>query len=32
MVRDLDEAVEFYTRQFHFELGQNASPAIGEVL
>jgi catechol 2,3-dioxygenase-like lactoylglutathione lyase family enzyme len=32
MVDDVDQAVDFYTRQFGFELGQNASPAFAEVL
>jgi predicted enzyme related to lactoylglutathione lyase len=32
MVEDVDRAVDFYTRQFGFELGQNASPAFAEVL
>jgi catechol 2,3-dioxygenase-like lactoylglutathione lyase family enzyme len=31
MVNDVDEAIDFYTRQFGFELGQNASPAFAEV-
>ena len=32
MVDDVDRAVDFYTRQFGFELGHNASPAFAEVL
>ncbi len=31
MVDDVDRAVDFYTGQFGFELGQNASPAFAEV-
>ena len=31
MVDDVDEAIDFYTRQFGFELGYNASPAFAEV-
>jgi len=31
MVDDVDRAVDFYTRQFGFELRQNASPAFAEV-
>ena len=31
MVNDVDEAIDFYTGQFGFELGQNASPAFAEV-
>jgi catechol 2,3-dioxygenase-like lactoylglutathione lyase family enzyme len=31
MVDDVDEAIDFYTRHFDFELGQNASPAFAEV-
>ena len=26
MVDDVDEAIDFYTKQFGFELGQSASP------
>jgi catechol 2,3-dioxygenase-like lactoylglutathione lyase family enzyme len=32
MVDDVDEAIDFYTRHFDFELGQNASPAFAEVI
>jgi predicted enzyme related to lactoylglutathione lyase len=32
MVEDVDEAIDFYTRRFGFELGQNASPAFAEVI
>lgn len=32
MVDDVDAAVDFYTRHFGFELGQNASPAFAEVI
>ena len=32
MVDDVDEAIDFYTKQFGFELGQNASPAFAEVV
>jgi predicted enzyme related to lactoylglutathione lyase len=32
MVDDVDEAIGFYTSQFGFELGQNASPAFAEVM
>jgi catechol 2,3-dioxygenase-like lactoylglutathione lyase family enzyme len=32
MVDDVDRAVEFYTRQFGFEPGLNASPAFAEVI
>jgi catechol 2,3-dioxygenase-like lactoylglutathione lyase family enzyme len=31
MVDDVDQAVDFYSRQFGFELGHNASPAFAEV-
>ena len=31
MVDDVDQAVEFYTGRFGFQLGQNASPAFAEV-
>jgi predicted enzyme related to lactoylglutathione lyase len=31
MVSDVDQAIDFYTSQFGFELGQNASPAFAEV-
>jgi catechol 2,3-dioxygenase-like lactoylglutathione lyase family enzyme len=31
MVDDVDQAVDFYTRQFGFELGHSASPAFAEV-
>lgn len=31
LVNDVDEAVSFYTGQFNFELGHNASPAFAEV-
>src|ERR671935_890149 len=32
MVDDVDEAIDFYTGMFGFELGQNASPAFAEVI
>jgi catechol 2,3-dioxygenase-like lactoylglutathione lyase family enzyme len=32
MVDDIDEAIDFYTKQFGFELGQDASPAFAEVV
>jgi catechol 2,3-dioxygenase-like lactoylglutathione lyase family enzyme len=32
MVEDVDASIDFYTRQFGFELGQNASPAFAEVV
>ena|SRR2546421_12453888 len=32
MVDDVDQAVAFYTRNFDFTLGHNASPAFAEVL
>ena len=32
MVDDVDRAIDFYTRHFGFELGQNASPAFAEVI
>ena len=32
MVDDVDQAIDFYTRHFGFELGQNASPAFAEVI
>ena len=32
MVDDVDQAIDFYTRQFGFELGHNASPAFAEVI
>jgi catechol 2,3-dioxygenase-like lactoylglutathione lyase family enzyme len=32
MVDDVDRAIDFYTKQFGFELGQNASPAFAEVI
>ena len=32
MVDDVDQAIDFYTRHFGFELGQNASPAFAEVM
>jgi predicted enzyme related to lactoylglutathione lyase len=32
MVDDVDEAIDFYTEQFGFELGQSASPAFAEVI
>jgi catechol 2,3-dioxygenase-like lactoylglutathione lyase family enzyme len=32
IVDDVDAAVDFYTRHFGFELGQNASPAFAEVI
>jgi catechol 2,3-dioxygenase-like lactoylglutathione lyase family enzyme len=32
MVDDVDQAIDFYTRRFGFELGQNASPAFAEVI
>jgi catechol 2,3-dioxygenase-like lactoylglutathione lyase family enzyme len=31
MVDDVDQAIDFYTTQFGFELGHNASPAFAEV-
>ena len=31
MVHDVEESIDFYTRHFDFELGQNASPAFAEV-
>ena len=31
MVDDVDQAIDFYTRQFGFELGHDASPAFAEV-
>jgi catechol 2,3-dioxygenase-like lactoylglutathione lyase family enzyme len=31
MVDDVDEALDFYTHQFGFEAGHNASPAFAEV-
>ena len=31
MVDDVDQSIDFYTRHFGFELGQNASPAFAEV-
>jgi catechol 2,3-dioxygenase-like lactoylglutathione lyase family enzyme len=31
MVDDVEEAIDFYTRQLGFELGQNAVPAFAEV-
>ena len=31
MVDDVDESIDFYTRNFGFELGQKASPAFAEV-
>lgn len=32
MVDDVDKAIDFYTKQLGFELGQNASPAFAEVV
>jgi catechol 2,3-dioxygenase-like lactoylglutathione lyase family enzyme len=32
MVDDVDGAIDFYTTQFGFELGHNASPAFAEVI
>ncbi len=32
MVDDVDQAIDFYTEKFGFELGQNASPAFAEVV
>jgi catechol 2,3-dioxygenase-like lactoylglutathione lyase family enzyme len=32
MVDDVDKAIDFYTTQFGFELGQNFSPAFAEVI
>ena len=32
MVDDVDKAVDFYTKEFNFEVGQNASPAFAEVI
>jgi catechol 2,3-dioxygenase-like lactoylglutathione lyase family enzyme len=32
MVNNVDDAIDFYTTQFGFELGHNASPAFAEVL
>jgi len=32
MVQDVDEAIDFYTTQFGFRLGQNAAPAFAEVI
>lgn len=32
MVDDVDQAVDFYTRHFGFELGHNASPAFADVV
>jgi catechol 2,3-dioxygenase-like lactoylglutathione lyase family enzyme len=31
MVADVDEAIDFYTNEFDFRLGQDASPAFAEV-
>lgn len=31
MVDDVEKAIDFYTRNFDFELGRNASPAFAEV-
>ena len=31
MVDDVDQAIDFYSRHFGFELGLNASPAFAEV-
>jgi catechol 2,3-dioxygenase-like lactoylglutathione lyase family enzyme len=31
MVNDVEEAIDFYTRQLGFELGQSAVPAFAEV-
>src|SRR4029450_1870162 len=32
MVDDVDQAIDFYTRNFGFEVGRNASPAFAEVI
>ena len=32
MVDDVDASIDFYTKQFGFELGQNAAPAFAEVV
>ena len=32
MVDDVDQAIDFYTRHFDFELGHNASPAFAEII
>jgi catechol 2,3-dioxygenase-like lactoylglutathione lyase family enzyme len=32
IVDDVDTSIDFYTRLFGFELGQNASPAFAEVI
>jgi catechol 2,3-dioxygenase-like lactoylglutathione lyase family enzyme len=32
MVDDVDQAIDFYTRNFDFEVGRNASPAFAEVI
>src|SRR6266571_6510884 len=32
MVNNVDEAIDFYTGKFGFDLGQNASPAFAEVV
>jgi predicted enzyme related to lactoylglutathione lyase len=32
MVDDVDRAIDFYTTQFGFQLGQSASPAFAEVI
>ena len=32
MVDDVDRAIDFYTTQFGFELGHDASPAFAEVI
>jgi catechol 2,3-dioxygenase-like lactoylglutathione lyase family enzyme len=32
MVDDVEQAIDFYTRHFGFELGHNASPAFAEVI
>jgi catechol 2,3-dioxygenase-like lactoylglutathione lyase family enzyme len=32
MVDNVDDAIDFYTTQFGFELGHNASPAFAEVI
>jgi catechol 2,3-dioxygenase-like lactoylglutathione lyase family enzyme len=32
MVDDVDQAIDFYTGHFGFELGHNASPAFAEVI
>jgi catechol 2,3-dioxygenase-like lactoylglutathione lyase family enzyme len=32
MVDDVDQAVDFYTRHFGFELGRDASPAFADVV